>query len=84
MFVSNTAASTDNNSSTLTTDNLNPFYSKTTRGDMWMADRDAPYTRQSYAKNPAPNVYFDQKKKDDVKARLLAEETISVPFGTRD
>lgn len=79
----NQGASTDI-SSTLTADNANPFMSKTTRGEMWMADRDAPFTRQTFSKNPAPNAYFDQKKKDDVKARLLAEETVSVPFGSKD
>jgi hypothetical protein len=83
MLGSNLAASTDN-SSTFTVNNVNPFLSKTTRGDMWMADRDAPYTRPSYTTNPGPNAYFDLKKKDDVKARLLSDETDSVPFGSKD
>jgi hypothetical protein len=74
--------STDD-SSTLT-ENANPFLSKTGRQDMWKADLTAPYTKQTFTRNPAPNHYFDKKKKDDVKARLLAEETVTVPFGSRD
>lgn len=79
----NHGASTDI-SSMMAGENANPFHSKTARGEMWMADRDAPYTRQTYATNPAPNAYFDQKKKDDVKARLLSEESVTVPFGSKD
>jgi hypothetical protein len=74
--------STDD-SSTLT-ENANPFLSKTGRQDMWKADLTAPFTKQTFTKNPAPNHYFDKKRKDDVKARLLAEETVTVPFGSRD
>lgn len=74
--------STDD-SSTLT-ENPNPFMSKTGRQEMWKAHISAPYTKQTFNKNPAPNAYFDQKKKEDVKARLLAEETVTVPFGSRD
>lgn len=74
--------STDD-SSTLT-ENANPFLSKTGRQDMWRADLTAPFTKQTFTKNPAPNAYFDKKKKDDVKARLLAEEVVTVPFGSRD
>lgn len=80
----NTGAASTDISSTLTQENVNPFLSKTARGEMWMADRDAPFTRQTFAKNPAPNAYFDQKKKDDIKARLLAEEIVPVPFGSKD
>lgn len=75
--------STDN-ISTMTADVTNPFLSKAARGEMWMADRDAPYTRQTFATNPAPNAYFDSKKKDDIRARLLAEETVTIPFGSKD
>jgi len=51
---------------------------------MWKADLHAPYTTQTFVKNPAPNQYFDKKKKDDLKARLLAEETVTVHFGTKE
>ncbi len=58
--------------------------SKTARGDMWKADLNAPFTNQTFTKNPAPNAYFDNKKKDDIKKRLLAEEAVVVPFGSSD
>lgn len=51
---------------------------------MWRADISAPYTKQTYNSTPAPNAYFDNKKKDDIKARLLAEEVQVVSFGSRD
>lgn len=41
----NTGAASTDISSTLTQENVNPFLSKTARGEMWMADRDAPFTR---------------------------------------
>jgi hypothetical protein len=28
---------------------------------------DAPYTKQTYIKNPGPGQYFASKKKDDIK-----------------
>ena len=45
----------------------------------------APYTKQTYIKNPGPGAYFPHKKKgDDIKSRLLVEETVHVPFGSMD
>ena len=36
-------------------------------------------------KNPGPGAYFPHKKKgDDIKSRLLVEETVHVPFGSMD
>lgn len=63
---------------------MNPFLSGTGRADMWKNDMRAPFTRQSYLKNPGPAHYFNGKKKDDIKQRLLQEETITVPFGQSD
>ena len=64
--------------------NQNPFLSSTGRADMWKAEMNAPYTKQSYLKNPGPGQYFGGKKKDDIKQRLLQEETVTVPFGASD
>ena len=77
------AGDSTDDSSTIT-EQQNPFLSKTGRQDMWKADMTAPFTKQTFNKNPAPNHYFSKKKQEDVKARLLAEETVTVPFGTRD
>lgn len=48
-----------------------PFSSVTGRADMWKNEMNAPYTRQTYHKNPGPGQYFGGKKKDDIKQRLL-------------
>lgn len=34
--------------------------------------------------NPAPDTYNIDKKKDDVKSKILMEETVHVPFGKSD
>lgn len=62
----------------------NPFLSGTGRAEMWKAELNAPYTKQTYIKNPGPGQYFASKKKDDIKQRLLQEETVTVPFGASD
>ena len=79
---SKAGASTDD-SSTLS-QNPNPFMSKTARCDMWTNSLEAPYTKQTFKQNPASNFYFDNKRKEDIKQRLLQEETVTVPFGSSD
>lgn len=64
--------------------NQNPFMSTVGRVDHWKAELNAPYTKQTYIKNPGPGQYFGGKKKDDIKQRLLQEETVTVPFGASD
>ena len=57
--------------------NLNPFMSTTERGDFWKNELNAPYTKQTYLRNPGPGEYpIDKKKGDDIKTRLLQEETV--------
>jgi hypothetical protein len=34
--------------------------------------------------NPGPGKYNFEKKKDDIKSRLLVEETVHVPFGSSE
>lgn len=80
-FESNIGSTDD--SSTLT-QNLNPFLSSTGRADMWKNEMSAPFTRATYSKNPGPGQYFHGKKKEEIKQRLLQEETVKVPFGSSD
>jgi len=60
------------------------FLSKTKRTDHWRNDVSHPYTKQSYYQSPAPGAYNVDKKKDDVKNKILMEETLHVPFGGSD
>ena len=50
----------------------------TTKGrDFWLNEVNAPYTRQTYLSNPGPGQYpVNKKKGDDIKSRLLQEETV--------
>ena len=53
------------------------FLSTTARGDFWKNDPSAPFTQQTYMQNPGPDKYPVEKKKgDDIKSRLLQEETV--------
>ena len=45
--------------------------SGTGRADMWRNELNAPFTKQTYIKNPGPGQYFSNKRKDDIKQRLL-------------
>ena len=61
--------------------NPNPFMSTTMRGDFWSHELNAPFTNQTYLVNPGPGQYpIDKKKGDDIKSRLLQEETVQVAF----
>jgi len=47
------------------------------RGDFWKNELNAPFTAQTYLENPGPNHYKVEKKKgEDIKSRLLQEETV--------
>jgi hypothetical protein len=51
--------------------------STTTRGDFWRNEITAPFTKQTYLGNPGPGQYpIGKKKGDDIKSRLLQEETV--------
>lgn len=64
--------------------NNKKFLSTTERRDDWCNDITAPFTKQSFISTPGPGQYPLQKKKDDIKSRLLNEETVHVPFGRSD
>ena len=59
--------------------------SSTHRVDFWTNEITTPYTKQTFLKNPGPGSYNPGKKKgDDIKSKLLLEETVHVPFGSSD
>lgn len=51
---------------------------------MWKNQLGAPYTKATFIKNPGPGHYLKGKKHDDIKQRLLQEESLTVPFGASD
>jgi hypothetical protein len=51
---------------------------------MWRNELNAPFTRATYIKTPGPGHYYKQRKNEDIKKRLLQEETVTVPFGASD
>lgn len=60
------------------------FLSTTKREDHWINRMDAPYTHPTNFQNPGPGKYNHEKKKDDIKAKILLEETVHIPFGTSE
>lgn len=51
---------------------------------MWRNELNAPFTKATFIKTPGPGTYYKQKKSEDIRKRLLQEETVSVPFGASD
>lgn len=61
------------------------FMSTTKREkDFWINRIDTPYTHPTSMLNPGPGKYNHEKKKDDIKTRILMEETVHVPFGSSE
>jgi len=60
------------------------FLSKTKKGDFWLNDLSTPFTRQTYHKNPGPGQYDHEKKRDDIKSKIVNEETVHVAFNSSD
>lgn len=60
------------------------FLTKTARGEFWKHEGETPYTRQTFSKVPGPGTYNHEKKKDDVRNRILHEETVHPPFTSSD
>lgn len=58
--------------------------STTHRVDFWTNEIKTPFTKQTFYKNPGPGAYNFDKKKDDIKSKLLMEEAVRVPFGSSD
>lgn len=52
------------------------FMSKTARGRFWQHDEKAPYTRQTFSTVVGPGQYDHEKKKDNIKNKILIEETV--------
>jgi len=51
---------------------------------MWRNELNAPFTKATFIKTPGPGYYNKSKKSEDIKQRLLQEETVTVPFGASD
>ena len=61
------------------------FLSTTKREkDFWVNRIETPYTHPTHMLNPGPGKYNHEKKKDDIKTRLLVEDTVHVPFGSSE
>lgn len=60
------------------------FLTKTERGDFWKHEGETPYTRQTFAKVVGPGTYEHEKKKDDIKNKILMEEAVHVAFSQSD
>ncbi len=60
------------------------FLSSIKRTDQWTYQMDAPYSRPQTLNNPGPWKYNLEKKKDDMKTKILMEETVKVPFNSSD
>jgi hypothetical protein len=56
--------------------------STTKREEFWKNEISAPYTKPSFASNPGPGKYNHEKKKDDIKTKILLEESVHVPFSS--
>ena len=60
---------------------MNPFIYTTERSNFWSNKIDAPFTKQTYIQNPGPGHYpVNKKKGEDIKSKLLVEESVSVAF----
>lgn len=61
------------------------FLSTTKREkDFWINKIETPYTHPTHFVNPGPGKYNHEKKRDDIKTRLLVEETVHIPFGSSE
>ncbi len=60
------------------------FLSNIKRDDQWKYNIEAPYSRPQVLNNPGPGKYNIDKKKDDVKTKILMEETVKIPFNSSD
>lgn len=60
------------------------FLFKTKRGEFWKHEGNTPYTRQTFAVNPGPGKYDHEKKKDDIKNKIVMDEAIQPPFSSSD
>jgi hypothetical protein len=54
--------------------------SSTKRNDFWRNEINAPFTQATRYENPGPGKYDLEKKKNDIKAKILQEDTVHIPF----
>lgn len=60
----------------------NTFMSTTKREDFWKNSITTPFNKPTSFENPGPGKYNHEKKKDDIKTKILMEETVHVPFSS--
>ena len=60
------------------------FGTKADRGEYWKHEGETPYTRQTFARVVGPGTYEHEKKKDDIKNKILAEEAVHVAFNSSE
>ncbi len=65
-------------------DAVQQFMSSTKREDQWLHKMEAPFNKPQTAGYPGPGKYNIEKKKDDVKTKILMEETVKIPFNSSD
>ena len=86
-MIDNRRSTSDGPTSTRAADNR-VFIGTTERNDFWKNTIQAPYTKPTNIYNPGPGKYATgDKKKNDIKAKILNEETVKYPFNvsvTRD
>lgn len=73
----NTPGATQKNNNTASN-----FLSTTKREDFWKNSMQTPFTKPTSFENPGPGKYNHEKKKDDIKTKILMEETVHVPFNS--
>lgn len=56
--------------------------STTKREEFWKNEIDAPFTKQTYTLNPGPGQYDHDKKKNDMRSKILMEEAVHIPFNS--
>lgn len=45
---------------------------------------EAPYSKPSNIENPGPGKYDHEQKKNDIKSKIINEETVKVPFNSSE
>lgn len=56
------------------------FLTNTKREDFWVNQIETPYTHPTRFENPGPGKYNHEKTKDDIRSKILQEDTVKIPF----
>lgn len=61
-----------------------PFQTKTKRSDFWRNQMETPFTKQTYIQNPGPGAYKVEKKKDEIKSKIMMDEAVHAAFNSSE